>query len=76
MLTETSEALLPVPVLAPPKAPDETAHLYCGQCDRDTSLCGFDISHLVDLGDEIDEPSECVVCDSIKRCPGCGAVFS
>ena len=52
-------------------------HIYCA-CDRNVSLCGFDITELTDCGMETEEdnPDFCVVCLEIEEvnlpCKNCG----
>ena len=56
---------------------DSIDHIYC-ECDRNVSLCGFDISDHFDNGMETEEdnPDFCVVCLEIEEanqpCRNCG----
>lgn len=56
---------------------DSIDHIYC-PCDRNISLCGFDISDHFDKGIETEEdsPDFCVVCLEIEEanqpCRNCG----
>lgn len=45
-------------------------HIYC--CDEDRSLCGLDISELLEVEPTAD--SLCIVCEDLEStiCPDCG----
>lgn len=56
---------------------DSIDHIYCA-CDRNVSLCGFDITELTDYGMEsdADDTMFCVVCLEVEAsgvlCENCG----
>lgn len=58
---------------------DSIDHIYCA-CDRNVSLCGFDITDLTDCGMESEEDNTlfCVVCLEVEEsqtpCENCGLV--